>query len=254
MRPRPEAEADLDGGKMPLVDHLAELRKRLVYSLLTVGVLTAVTWNFNDVLVRFLEEPLLRALPKEAQKLYFTGIGDKFFVYLKVSLAVAFAAATPFLLYQLWRFVAPGLYADERRAVAPFVFLGSLAFYAGLAFAYYLVLPTGYKFLIQFGGDEQAMITLTEYFGLTLKLLLVLGLVFEVPVLISILVRLGVIDGAQLRKFRKHAFLANALLAAMLTPTPDAATMLLVLAPLQLLYELALFGARWFEPKKEPAT
>lgn len=256
--PRRERDADeeLDGGRMPLVEHLSELRKRLVYSLLAIGVTSGIAWCWNDVLVRFLELPLLRALPKDARKLYFTGIGDKFFIYLKVSLVVGTSAATPFLLYQLWRFIAPGLYQDERRAVAPFVLLGSLAFYLGLAFAYAVVLPTGYNFLVNFGGDEQAIITLTDYFGLTLKLLLALGLVFEVPVLILILVRLGIVDVALLRKYRRHAFLVNAVLAAVLTPTPDAATMLLVLFPLQALYEVALFGARWFAPKpvaEEPA-
>lgn len=251
--PRREAEDELDGGRMPLVDHLSELRKRLVYALLAVIVTSAVAWNWNDVIVRFLELPLLDVLPKDARKLYFTGIGDKFFVYLKVSLCTGAAAATPFLLYQLWRFIAPGLYSDERRAVAPFVLLGSFAFYAGLAFAYYIVLPTGYAFLVNFGGDEQAIITLTDYFALTLKLLIVLGLVFEVPVLILILVRLGILDAAILRKYRRHAFLLNSILAAVLTPTPDAATMLLVLLPLHLLYEMAVVGARWFEPTKRPA-
>jgi sec-independent protein translocase protein TatC len=253
--PRREAENELDAGRMPLTDHLAELRKRLVYALLAVGVLTAVAWNWNEALVRFLEMPLLRALPPEARRLYFTGIADKFFVYLKVCIAVGTSVATPILLYQVWRFIAPGLYRDERRAVAPFVVLGTVAFYLGLAFAYYVVLPAGYAFLVRFGGDEEAIITLTEYFGLTLKLLLVLGFVFEVPVLILVLVRLGILDGPMLRKFRRQAFLLNAVLAAVLTPTPDAATMLLVLGPLQLLYEVSVVAAGWFTPKpSEPVS
>jgi len=250
--PRRDAEDELDGGRMPLTDHLTELRKRLVYAIAIIGVATAVVWNFNDIIIRFLEQPLLRSLPANAQRLYFTGIGDKFFVYLKVSMFVGCVAATPLLLYQVWRFIAPGLYQNERSSVAPFVLIGSLAFYVGLAFCYYVVLPTSYGFLVKFGGDEQAMITLTEYFGLTLKLLIALGLVFEMPVLILILVRLGILDATMLKKFRRQAFLVNAVMAAVLTPTPDAATMLLVMIPLHLLYELALFAARWFEPKPKP--
>lgn len=233
---------------MPLWEHLDELRTRMIRSLIAVTVATCGTYYFSEPIVAYLEQPLLRVLPADNRHLYFTGIADKFFVYLKVSVIAAVAVTSPYLLYQIWLFVAPALYRKERRFVVPFVFLGAVAFLVGLAFGFYVVLPTGYQFLVNFGSPtERPIITLTEYFSLTLKLLAVMGLVFEVPVIMVLLARFGIIEASMLARYRRHAIFANSIIAAIVTPTPDAFTMLLVMVPLCLLYEAGLIGVRFVE-------
>lgn len=240
-----ERRAHEDETRMPLWEHLDELRRGLIRSLLAVGAALIVTYQYCQPIVRFLERPLLDILPP-GESLYYTGIGDKFFVYLKVSILAAVFAVAPFWLYELWKFVTPALYRDERKFAAVFVFLGSVAFVVGAAFAYYLVIPFGYKFLMEFGsGDEKAIITLTEYFGLTLKMILALGLVFELPVLLILLARFGIVDEALLIKNRRFAFVVTSVVSAIATPSPDAFTMLIVMVPLYALYELSIFGVRW---------
>ncbi len=212
--------------RMPLTEHLGELRGRMIRSLIAIGLATILTYNYSDVIVRFLEEPLLAVLPPGDKSLYFTGITDKFFTYFQVSVIAAAGLVSPYLLFEVWGFVSPALHRHEKRFILPFLVLGSLAFFAGVAFAYYVVLPYGYKFLIEFGSpEEKAIITLKEYFGLTLKLLLGLGLIFELPVLLVLLARFGIVTGDQLTAFRKHAAVGAAVAAAIITPTPDAFTM-----------------------------
>jgi sec-independent protein translocase protein TatC len=153
---------------------------------------------------------------------------------------------SPYLFYEIWKFASPGLYRRERRFLLPFVGFGSGAFIAGICFAFYLVIPTGYKFLIQFGSpNERAIITLTEYFSLTLKLMLALGLIFELPVIFVLLAKFGLVTAKQLSGYRRHAFVASAVVSAVATPTPDAFTMILVMAPLYLLYEVSIIAVRW---------
>jgi sec-independent protein translocase protein TatC len=153
---------------------------------------------------------------------------------------------SPFLLYQIWTFVSPALYRQERRFALPFVILGTFSFVAGLAFSYYVVIPYGYKFLIEFGGDtDEAIITLTEYFGMTLKLMLALGLVFELPVLLMLLGKFGIISAQFLNHYRRHAVFLIFVVSAIATPSPDAFTMLIVAVPLWLLYELSVVGVWW---------
>ena len=243
--PRQDADDELNSGRMPLVDHLSELRKRLVYSLLFVTVTTAVAWNFNDVIVHFLELPLLRTLPANAQKLYFTGIGDKFFIYLKVAIYTGLFIASPLLLNELWKFVSPALYKKEKKVAFPLLFATWFAFVLGGLFSYYIVIPNGYSFLIGFGSDsDRPMITLTEYFSLTTQLLLALGCVFELPVAMVLLVRFGILEIATITKFRGPVYVGMAVLSAVVTPTPDAFTMLLVLIPLCLLFELSVIFSK----------
>jgi sec-independent protein translocase protein TatC len=246
---------ELEESRMPLWEHLGELRVRIIRSLLIVGVGVCFTYYFSDRLVAFLEGPLLRVLPAGTSHLYFTGITDKFFVYLQVSVVAAAAIMSPFLLYQMWMFVSPALYRKERRFIFPFIFLGSLAFLAGLSFGFFVVIPVGYKFLVNFGSPtELPIITLTSYFSLTLKLLVAMGLIFEVPVLLVLLARFGFVKAAQLAHFRRHAILGNAILAAIITPTPDAFTMLLVMIPLCLLYEAGIVGVRLVERAERKAS
>lgn len=244
-----------DDRSMPLWQHLDELRAALVRSLIAILIAFCVTYYYSDFIVRFLEQPLLDILPAENQKLYFTGIADKFFIYLKVSIIAAIALASPYLFYQIWWFIAPGLKPAERKFAGPFVLFATTTFLMGVAFAYYLVIPYGYKFLIEFASDSdhQAMITIGEYFSLTLKLILAIGLVFEVPVLLVLLGKLGIIDAKILAKNRRFAFVVSSIIAAIATPSPDAFTMILVLVPLYLLYEVSIIGVGIVNPatKKE---
>ena len=160
--------------------------------------------------------------------------------------------ASPYLLFEIWRFVSPALYPTERKFALPFIILGSVAFALGMVFAYGIVIPYGYKFLLEFGSsNDQAIITLKEYFGLTLKMLFALGLVFELPVVLILLGKLQVIDAALLIRFRRHAFLGVAVLAAVITPSPDAFTMMLVTGPLWLLYEFSIWGVKFVNPRGE---
>lgn len=236
---------DSDDTSMPLWQHLDELRNALVRSLIAVCAGLAVTYNFSDYIVRFLEKPLLDVMPADQQRLYFTGLTDKFFVYLQVSVLASLVLVSPFVLYQIWKFVSPGLKPTERKFVFPFVTFATLTFLIGLSFGYYFVLPYGYKFLIEFAGDShQAMITLSDYFSLTLKMLFGIGLVFELPVVLILLGKIGIIDDKFLSRNRRFAFVAAAVVGAIITPSPDAFTMLLVAIPLYLLYEVSIVGVR----------
>lgn len=238
---------------MALWEHLAELRTGMIRVLIALFIGVCITYNFSEQIVHYLELPLLRVLPPGQQALYFTGLTDKFFVYLKVSFIAAAIVMSPYLFYEAWKFISPGLYKTEQRFVMPFVFFATIAFLIGVSFAFYVVIPTGYKFLVNFGSPtERAIITLTEYFSLTLKLMLALGLVFELPVFFILLAKFGLVNSPMLAGYRRHAFVASAVIAAIATPTPDAFTMLLVMAPLYALYEVSIFAVRWVAPSEKP--
>lgn len=238
--------SDLDSSRMPLWQHLDELRKSLVRSLLVLSVVTFFTYQYADKILEILEKPILDALPPESRKLYFTGVTDKFMVYLKAAIYSAVFVSAPFLLFELYRFVSPGLYKKERRMVIPFIFFGTFFFILGGVFAYYMVLPYGYQFLVNFGSSaEVPLITLGEYFKLTLQLILMMGAVFELPVVLMLLARFGIVDAKLLSKIRPQAYMALSVVAALITPTPDAFTMVLVLVPLCLLYEVSYWMVRW---------
>lgn len=239
---------DSENAEMPLWQHLDELRQAIFRSLIALSIGFAIAYYFSDELVHFLEQPLLQLLPEGRAHLYYTGLTDKFVVYLKVCLVAGLFFISPYLLYEIWRFVSPGLVRNEKRFLVPFLFFGTVSFVLGLVFAYTVVIPYGYAFLIGFGSPtDQAIITLTEYFGLTLKLLLALGLVFEVPVALVLLGKFGIVDSKMLARNRRYAAVAASVVAAVATPSPDAMTMILVLIPLYLLYEAGVLGVRLVE-------
>ena len=249
-----EKRDELDESRMPLWEHLDELRRCLIRSLLAFLVGLVATYNFCEPVIDFLERPLLQILPPGEQNLYFTGVADKFIVYFKVACLAALALTSPVLLHQAWSFISPGLRPQERRFALPFMLFGTLTFVGGLAFAYYLVIPYGYRFLIEFGSpNDKPLITLTAYFDLTLKLMLSMGLIFQMPVLMVLLGKFGIIKAALLGRYRRHAMLGIAVSAAILTPTPDAFTMLIVMVPLYLLYEVSIVAVRFVEKKEVSA-
>jgi sec-independent protein translocase protein TatC len=251
MEDTPNLEIPLTGSpsddtSMPLWEHLEELRGVLIKSLLIVSFGFCFTYAYSEKLIQFLEVPILSVLPAGEKSLYFTGITDKFVIYLKVSFYSSLIVTAPLLLKQLWNFVSPAIKPEERRFAIPFLLMGSIAFFIGVLFSYYIVIPSGYRFLIEFGGpNEKPLINMADYFSLTLQLLVSIGALFEVPVVAVILAKLGVLQPNGLIRFRPQAYLGLALVAAVLTPTPDAFTLVLVLIPLILLYELSVQMVRW---------
>jgi sec-independent protein translocase protein TatC len=245
---------DSDQEKMPIMSHLDELRMRLVRSLIAIGIGMGICYNFKEKLFEIITDPLSSVLPKNSYMIY-TSLPEAFFNYLKISFFAGLALASPYVLYQVWKFVSPGLYQSEKRYVAPFVIVASVLFAAGVCFCYFLVLPPAFKFFTEFSTDFlKPMLTLKEYLSLSLKLLLVFGIMFEIPVFLFFLAKMGVITPAQLAQKRKYAILIIFIAAAILTPTPDAFTQCMMAIPMWMLYEIGILVIRiGVKPKKEKA-
>jgi len=232
--------------RMPLWQHLDDLRKVLVRVLGALFIGAIGGYLICEPLVKFLERPFLKLLPPEEAHLYYLGVAEKFMVYFKVSLVAGILATSPYLLYQVWWFVAPALYKHERRFLVPFLCLGSVAFLMGSAFAFYVIIPSTYRFMISFGGSGGLpIIRLEQYFNLTLKLMFTTGLVFELPVLLVLLAKFGLLQPSSLVHYRRHAVLGLGILSAFISPTPDAFSMLIVWAPLWILYEMSVVAVGW---------
>ncbi len=224
---------------MPFLHHLEELRWRLLKSFLAIVAVSIAAFYFSDQLMEFLIAPL------GERKLYFTEVTGSFYAYLKLSLLAGVLAASPVVFYQLWAFVSPGLYHKEKRAVLPLVFFSTLLFLVGSAFCYYTVLPYSLKFLIGFSGDLLSpLITIGSYITFAGMLMLAFGICFQLPIAAYFLGRVGLINPALLRKGRRYAVVLILIFAAILTPTPDVATQLMLAVPLYLLYELSIIIVR----------
>ncbi len=235
--------------KIPFTEHLDELRDRLIVCFVATGIGFCASYGFKEKLFEILTAPLISAMGK-GDKLIFTGLPEAFFTYLKVALLSGLMLASPILLYQFWMFVAPGLYRKERRILIPIVFLSSIFFIGGSLFGYFIVFPFGFKFFLGFSSDTiQALPSMKEYLGFASKLLLAFGLVFELPLVLTFLARLGVVSVDFLKKNRKYALLLFFVGAAILTP-PDVVTQVMMAFPLMLLYEISILGARVFGKKE----
>lgn len=228
-------------GEMPFLDHLEELRKRLIWSLvalvaLSVGGFFIVT-GFD--VIGILERPFQYVLPD--QNLLFTSPTTPVVVTFKLSFVVGLILASPFLAWQVWAFFEPALYEHERRMIIPAIGLGFILFLAGIAMAYFLVLPFGLEFLLGFQSESLSpIITVDEYLRFATRLILAFGLIFEMPVGFVLMSLIGVVTAAGLRKYRRHAIVALATASALLTPA-DPGTMLMLFAPMILLYEFSIF-------------
>jgi sec-independent protein translocase protein TatC len=235
--------------KLPFTAHLEELRKRLITCFAAVGIGFLISYGFKEKLFYILSRPLISVLPP-GDKLVFTGLPEAFFTYLKVSFLFGLILATPVILYQFWMFVAPGLYKNERRLLLPIVFLSSFFFIGGALFGYFIVFPFGFKFFLGFATETiKPLPAMREYLGFSSKLLLAFGLVFELPLVITFLSRMGLITVDYLKKNRKYAILLFFVAAAILTP-PDVVTQVMMALPLMLLYEISIIGAKIFARKK----
>lgn len=237
-----------DREKLPLTEHLEELRKRLIRCVIAVLGGFTIAYIFKERLFGFLVAPLINVMRRE-DTLIFTGLPEAFFTYLKVSLLAGLFLAAPFIIYQFWMFVAPGLYKNERRTMIPIIFVSSLFFVGGALFGYFLVFPVGFKFLLGFASETiQPLPSMREYLSFASKLLLAFGIVFELPIVITALARLGIVSVPFLKKNRKYAILIFFTGAALLTP-PDIVTQSLLALPMIVLYEISILGAYVFGKK-----
>jgi len=238
--------------RMGLMEHLEELRRRIFHALAAVMVAFFVCWGFSERIYEFLARPIYRLLP-EGRKLVFLGVTDPFLVYVKVALLGGLFLASPYVLFQLWRFVAPGLYRNERLAALPFILFGSSLFLAGGAFAYYVAFPFAIAFLLGIGSQFDAQITVNHYLSFLMTVILGLALMFELPVVILFLARLGLVTPRFLLRHFRWAVLIIFVLAAVITPTPDVFNLLIFSGPAVGLYLLGVVLAFWVKPRKDAA-
>ncbi|MFH0821735.1 MAG: twin-arginine translocase subunit TatC [Pseudomonadota bacterium] len=240
-----------DEARMGFLDHLEELRSRLIRAVIAILIGFSVCMYFSEDVIRLLSKPLTKLLPQGSGALIFTGLPDPFFMYIKVSFICSFFITLPFVLHQIWMFVKPGLYPHERRLSAPFISFATLLFYAGAAFCYSIVLPAAFQFFLSFESPElKPMIAIKEYVSLIMVLMLAFGLVFETPIVIVFLGLLGVFDTAQLKKGRRYFIVLAFVIGAILTPTPDPLNQSLMAVPMILLYEVGIWVLRLFEKRR----
>jgi len=227
---------------MSFFDHLSELRKRLIHSLIAVGFGLVIGLYYSDRAFVYLARPMLKALKdaKVEDKLVYTSPIGPLQLFITVGLYLGIVFASPYVLWQVWLFVAPGLYRHERRAVMTFIFSSLALFLAGMAFAYYVILPMTLSFLITFPGPFRPMISMNDYFDMSLVILLGLGIVFQLPILIFFLSLFGIVTPRFLWNNFRYAVLIIAIVAAVVTPTTDALTMTIFMAPMIVLYLLGI--------------
>jgi len=234
--------------KIPFTEHLEELRKRLIVCFIAVGVGFVLSYGFKEKLFQILTRPLIRVM-QSGDKLIFTGLPEAFFTYLKVAFLSGIILAAPVIFYEFWMFVAPGLYDKEKRLMVPVVVLSTVFFVGGAFFGYFIVFPFGFKFFLGFASETiRPLPSMREYLGFASKLLLAFGIVFELPLIITFLAKLGMVSVSFLKKNRKYAILLFFVGAAILTP-PDVVTQIMMALPLILLYEISIIGARIFGKK-----
>lgn len=232
----------------PLIEHLVELKKRLKYILIVVLILFLVGWSQGKTIINFIQTPILNAMP-ENSGLTMLKITEMFLVEVKVSLISAVIVAMPFILYQLWLFIAPGLYMHERKYLYGFVISATFLFLLGASFAYFVVFPFGFKFLLSYaaanGYNITANISMESYISFFMQIILVFGVVFELPAVIFLLAKIGIVNDEFLTKYRRYSIVIIFILAAVLTP-PDVISQIAMALPLILLYELSIIIARVF--------
>lgn len=233
---------------MSLIEHIGELRFRVTRAAYGIFAGMIVCWGFSDKIFSFLRAPIQQYLPTGG--LVFTAPMDKFMAHIKIAFIMGLLISAPYWLYQLWSFISPALYRKEKKVAAGFVFFGTLQFALGLLFTYYVVLPMAFHFLMTFGGDvDKPMITIDHYLGFITHTAVVFGLCFQMPVVISFLGLIGLVSQAFLKKNRRYAVLVIAIVSAIAAP-PDALSMILLLVPMWVLYEISIIVVGIFEKKK----
>ena len=243
--------------KIGFISHLTELRKRLIHCLIFLFSLFAICYFFSEYIYGFLVEPYANAVKNDGveRRLIFTALQETFLTYLKVSFFAAFFVTSPFLLIQIWKFIAPGLYNHEKKAIMPYLVLTPVLFLLGGMLVYYLIMPLAIKFFLSFesaGVSTNLPIQLeakvNEYLSLVMKLIFAFGLSFQLPVVLSLLARIGVVNSTFLKERRKYVVVMIFAAAAVLTP-PDPVTQIGLAIPLLILYELSIFSVNIIEKK-----
>lgn len=229
--------------KQTLLEHLTDLRGCFIRSFIALGLGTLATLLFSREIFHFLQGPLLDVMPSGSGFIATTPL-EAFITYLKAALLAGIFLASPFILYQVWRFIAPGLYAHEKKTAALFVMLATVFFAGGGFFGYFVIFPVGFKFFVSAleGTDIQFLPRMEDYFGFISKMLLTFGLLFEMPLTIVLLARIGLIRLEALKRARRYVLVLMFLIAGILTPGPDVFSQLLLALPLLLLYELSILA------------
>ena len=243
------ASTDNDKESMPtmgFLDHLEELRKRVVYSVMAVAAGTGVCWGYRVRIYAVMQKPIMDALRSHGleQKLVYTNPTDPFNLYLKIAMLAGLFLTSPFVLYQVWMFISPGLYRNEKRYILPFMGSTITLFTLGGYFGYKVAYPRALDFFIGFNGQFQPMITVGEYTSLFLSIVIGMGLIFEMPILVFFLAFLGIMTPSFMVKNFRYAVLVIFVLAAIVTPTPDIVNMCVFAAPMLGLYALSI-GIAW---------
>ncbi len=241
------------------ISHLIELRKRLIHSLIFLTILFAICYFYSEYIYGFLVDPYAQAVKNDetSRRLIFTALQETFLTYLKVSFFAAFFITSPFILIQIWKFIAPGLYDDEKSAIMPYLIITPILFLLGGMLVYYLIMPLAIKFFLSFESSGlnttlpiQLEAKVNEYLSLVMKLIFAFGLSFQLPVVLSLLARIGFIDSNFLKQRRKYVVVIIFAAAAVLTP-PDPVTQIGLAIPLLLLYELSIISVKLIEKKNK---
>ena len=247
----PEQDLESEDSRMSFWDHLAELRSCLVHSMAAILVLFIGAYYFAEDLLAFIKIPFDQAMP-EGTKMIATAPVEMFWAYIKLAFVAAVVAGSPYIFYQLWRFISPGLYPRERRLAVPFLLLASGLFLGGTVFCFTLAFPFALNFLLGMATEDVVpMIKISEYLSFSLSLLMIFGLVFETPLLLIFLAKLGIINSGMLRKQRRYAVLGIFIVAAVVSPTPDAFNQTMLAIPLYLLYEASIYIISRLEKRKK---
>ena len=233
------------------ISHLIELRTRLIRALIGIGVVFACLMPFSAQIYDLLAAPMMAALP-QGTKMIATGVVAPFFVPLKVTLMAGFLVALPWVLWQIWAFVAPGLYAHEKRLAGPLVVASTLLFFTGMAFCYFFVFGTVFKFISSFSPKSITPAPdIEQYLSFVMTMFLAFGITFEVPIVVILLVKAGLVSIAKLKEIRSYVIVAAFVIAAVVTP-PDVSSQIMLAVPMCVLYEIGIFVARFVAPKEEP--
>lgn len=249
-------EQTTDDENMTLMDHFRELRARLIKIFVFILIGFIACYAFSGHIADILYKPLIDALPhgSSPSSIIFTGVPEAFFIRMKIAFVTGIFLTSPLIFYQIWAFIAPGLYNEERVFIVPVAIFSAFFFVCGGLFCYYVVFPNAFKFFMSFSeGPFKAMPSMSEYFSFALQLIFAFGLIFELPLFVFFLSRLGIVNAAKMRKFRRYAILISFVVAAVLTP-PDAISQLLMAGPMIILYEFSIFIALVFgkKPKTKP--